>query len=81
LQGRDGAGLSHALNQYINSTTYLGNIDDVAFHNLEQGMLDSLTTHIAANAYVAPRFTDLIGLVDVNDTPLASFNVLATLEV
>lgn len=60
---------------------YLGYVDDVPFHNLEQGVLDTLSGHIPAYAHVPTRLADLVTLVNVDDTPLTTLNILTALQV
>mmetsp|Transcript_1574 Transcript_1574/g.2910 ORF Transcript_1574/g.2910 Transcript_1574/m.2910 type:complete len:575 (-) Transcript_1574:427-2151(-) len=60
---------------------FLGNIDHVALHNLEQRVLHALPRHIATDADVPPALTNLIRLVDVDDASLTAFQVLSALEV
>jgi hypothetical protein len=65
----------------LRSYAYLWHIDDISFHNLEQGMLDTLSRYITTDAHIASGLADLVSFINVNNTTLASLNVLTTFEV
>mmetsp|Transcript_6440 Transcript_6440/g.12722 ORF Transcript_6440/g.12722 Transcript_6440/m.12722 type:complete len:458 (+) Transcript_6440:232-1605(+) len=59
----------------------LGNIDDVALDDLQERMLNSLPGDIATDADISSRFANLVRFVEVNDSFLASFQILSAFEV
>ena len=61
--------------------TYLGHIDYVPFHDLQQCMLHTFPRYIPADAHVTSRLTNLVNFVNVDDAPLTPFNVLTALEI
>ena len=44
-------------------------------------MLHTLSRYVATDAHIASGLTDLVSFINVNNTMLASLNVLATFEV
>lgn len=61
--------------------TYLGHIDHVPFHDLQQCMLHTFPRYIPADAHVASRLANLVNFVNVDDAPLAPINVLTALKI
>lgn len=61
--------------------TDLGNINDIALDDLQKRMLNSLPGDIATDADISSRFANLVRFVEVNDSFLASFQILSAFEV
>mmetsp|Transcript_23128 Transcript_23128/g.37587 ORF Transcript_23128/g.37587 Transcript_23128/m.37587 type:complete len:289 (-) Transcript_23128:385-1251(-) len=60
---------------------FLWYVNDVAFDDLQKRMLDPFSRHIATNANVTSRLSNLVCLVNVNDAFLATLDILPTFQV
>lgn len=60
---------------------HLGHVDNTAFHNFEQRVLDTFTRHVATDTDVATRFANLVALVNVNNASLTALHILSTFQV
>jgi hypothetical protein len=59
----------------------LGDVDHVALNNLQQRVLNTFSGNVSADRYIAAAASDFIRLVNVNDSSLASLNVLSRLQI
>ncbi len=66
---------------YTRTATRLGNINDIALDDLQKRMLNSFSRHITTDADVSSRFTNLVRFVEIDDSFLASFQILSAFEV
>jgi hypothetical protein len=53
----------------------------VALNDFEQRMLHPLARYVTADANISSALANLVDLVNVNDAPLTSLDVLSALEV
>ncbi len=53
-----------------------GYVGDRAFDDLQQGLLDALTRHVAGDRGVVALATDLVDFIDVDDAALSALDVV-----
>ncbi len=60
---------------WVFTTALRGDVGYGAFQKLQQGLLDTFAGNITGNTNILIGFTDFIDFIDINNTPLGSFNI------